>query len=112
MLSISEDRKRKEEEKMKIFLDDTRSCPDRFELCRSYDEFTRLVSANKNDIQELSLDYDLGGFKTGLDACKFLVASNIVCPKITIHSTHSNAYRMADYLKEHMTETEIILLHG
>lgn len=97
---------------MKIFLDDIRPCPDRFEVCRSYDEFTRKVLENKNDLQEISLDYDLGSIRNGMDACKFLVANQIECPKITIHSTHSRASAMEFYLKEHMQGTEIVLLHG
>lgn len=97
---------------MKIFLDDIRPCPDRFELCRSFDEFSRLVLQNKENIQEISLDYDLGTIRNGMDACKFLVAHQIQCPKITIHSTHSRAYAMEYYLKENMKETEIVLLHG
>ena len=97
---------------MKIFLDDIRPCPDRFELCRTYDEFTRMVMANKDNLQEISLDYDLGSVRTGLDACKFLVASGVQCPKITIHSTHSRAVAMEYYLKETMKNTEVVLLHG
>lgn len=97
---------------MRIFLDDIRPCPDRFELCRSYDEFTRMVLENKDNIQEISLDYDLGSVYTGMDACKFLAANGIECPKIVIHSTHSRAYAMEYYLKEVMKKSEIILLHG
>lgn len=97
---------------MKIFLDDIRPCPERFELCRTYDEFTRMVLENRYNIQMISLDYDLGSIRNGMDACKFLVANQITCPKIIIHSTHSRASAMEYYLKECMKDTEIVLLHG
>ena len=97
---------------MNIFLDDIRPCPDCFELCRSYEEFTRMVMEHKEHIKVISLDYDLGSVRTGLDACKFLCANQIKCSKIIIHSTHSRAYAMEYYLKEMMKDTEIVLLHG
>ena len=97
---------------MRIFLDDIRPCPDRYELCRSYEEFTRLILENRENIQEISLDYDLGTVRNGLDACKFLVANQIKCPKIRIHSTHSRACVMEYYLKECMKDSEIVWLYG
>lgn len=93
---------------MKIFLDDYRSCPDRFELCRSYEEFTRMVLQNKDDIEVISLDYDLGAIRNGLDACEFLVEKNITCPKIMIHSDHPNASKMYVYLSQNMKNSEVI----
>ena len=94
---------------MKIFLDDYRACPDRFELCRSYEEFTRMVMQNKDDIEVISLDYDLGSIRNGLDACEFLVEKQIKCPKIMIHSDHPNASKMYVYLTENMKESEVIM---
>ncbi len=94
---------------MKIFLDDYRACPDRFELCRSYEEFTRMVMQNMDELEVISLDYDLGAIRNGLDACEFLVQKQVECPKIIIHSDHPNASKMYVYLMENMKNTEVIM---
>ncbi len=87
---------------MRIFLDDIRSCPDRYTPARSYEEFTRLAAQNKGNIEEISLDYDLGEMHNGLDACVFLVENRIIPEKIRIHSTHTHAEKMERYLRMHM----------
>ena len=83
---------------MRIFLDDIRSCPDRFTPARSYEEFTRMALQNKGNIEEISLDFDLGEMHNGLDACKFLLENGILPPKIVIHSTHCHAEKMYQFL--------------
>lgn len=89
---------------MKIFLDDRRPCPDGFTLCEDYMDFCRMVSQHRNEIEEISLDYDLGGPRSGMDACRYLVEYRI-CPRhVTIHSDHENAGKMLSYLREHMPE--------
>lgn len=87
---------------MRIFLDDIRSCPDGFTPARSYEAFTRLAAQNKGNIEEVSLDYDLGEMHNGLDACVFLVENQIIPKKIRIHSTHTHAEKMERYLRMHM----------
>lgn len=87
---------------MRIFLDDIRSCPDGYTPARSYEEFTRLTAQNKGNIEEISLDFDLGEMHNGLDACVFLVENQIIPAKIRIHSTHVHAEKMSLYLRTHM----------
>lgn len=73
---------------MKIFLDDVRLCPKGYEGVKTVEDFERLVLANRERIEEISLDYDLsssGSARTGLAACDFLVKQNIHCPLIKIH---------------------------
>ena len=95
---------------MKIFLDDNRRNPIDFELVRTVEDFENLVSENKENIEEISLDFDLsasGTSRTGLNACDFLVKNNVKCPKITIHSDHPKAVEMYSYLQEHMPECDV-----
>lgn len=87
---------------MRIFLDDIRSCPDRYTPARSYEAFIRLAAQNKGNIEEISLDFDLGEMYNGLDACVFLVENQIIPAKIRIHSTHIHARKMELYLRAHM----------
>ena len=87
---------------MKIFLDDIRSCPDGYTPARSYEEFTRLAAQHKGNIEEISLDFDLGEMHNGLDACVFLVENRIIPAKFRIHSTHVHAEKMELYLRKHI----------
>ena len=97
---------------MKIFLDDSRICPADFTVARTVEEFEKLVTENKDDLEVISLDFDLsesGTGRTGLNACDFLVKNHIRCPKIIIHSTHPNAAVMYSFLEENMQGCEIVL---
>ena len=95
---------------MKIFLDDTRKSPVGFQTVRTVEDFETLINEHKNDIEVISLDYDLsasGTGRTGYNACDFLVKNNINCPKIIIHSTHPNAEKMYSYLTENLPSSSI-----
>lgn len=97
---------------MKIFLDDTRLCPKGYEGVKSVEEFEKLVLANREHIEEISLDYDLsssGSIRTGLSACDFLVKEKIVCPVIKIHSDHPCAVKMFDFLKENIENCDVLM---
>lgn len=71
---------------MNIFLDDIRPCPDNFVCARDFNDFVRIVSLNKEQLNIVSLDYDLDSMKTGLDAAKFLIENDIIPNKIILHS--------------------------
>lgn len=58
---------------MKIFLDDMRAIPDRYEGARDFNEFVSIMKNNKGNIDTISLDHDLGTIKTGYDACKWII---------------------------------------
>lgn len=89
---------------MNIYLDDNRPCPDNFELAETLSEFKELVRRYKDDLGVISLDYDLGGFGTGLDAAKFLVENSFFPRKAEVHSNHPDKDILYYYLKEHMPE--------
>ena len=97
---------------MKIFLDDVRLCPKGYEGVKTVEDFERLVLANRERIEEISLDYDLassGSARTGLAACDFLVKQNIHCPLIKIHSDHPSAVKMYDFLTENMKNSDVVM---
>lgn len=96
---------------MNIFLDDARPCPDGYTATRDYNDFVRLVLANKENIDTISLDYDLDSVRTGLNAAEFLVRNEICPKKIIIHSNSDyGAKRMYHYLVEHTSGIEIVSL--
>ncbi len=84
---------------MKIYLDDRRPCPDRYVLATDYEEFVSLVEANKGNIDEISFDYDLGGFRDGLDCAEYLTEHDIFVPVIEVHSNHSYAWRIGEHFE-------------
>lgn len=97
---------------MKIFLDDVRLCPKGYEGVKTVEDFERLVLANRERIEEISLDYDLsssGSARTGLAACDFLVKQNIHCPLIKIHSDHPSAVKMYNFLAENMQGSDVVM---
>lgn len=96
---------------MNIFLDDVRPCPDGYLVARDYNDFVRLVSDNKDNIDTVSLDYDLDSVRTGFDAAKFLVENKIMPKKICIHSNSTSGVKLIyKYLKENTTGIEIVSL--
>jgi hypothetical protein len=53
---------------MKVFLDDERNTPQGWVRVYSVQELIELMESSGNDIEELSLDHDLGtGMQTGYD---------------------------------------------
>lgn len=97
---------------MKIFLDDTRLCPKGYVGIKTVEEFEKFVLANREQIEEVSLDYDLsssGSARTGLAACDFLVKQNIHCPVMKIHSDHPSAIKMYDFLAANMHGSEVVM---
>ena len=54
---------------MKIWLDDIRPAPEGHVWCKSVNEAITVIEENKNNIEVLDLDHDLGDFaKDGGDA--------------------------------------------
>lgn len=97
---------------MKIFLDDSRLCPKGYKGAKTVEEFEKLVLENREQIEEVSLDYDLsssGSARTGLAACDFLVKEKIICPIIKIHSDHPSAIKMYDFLTENMPGSDVVI---
>lgn len=76
-------------EKINIYLDDLRTCPDNFILAKNVDEAIELI--NKYDIGIMSLDHDLGNvdgviLPTGYDFVKYICEHGIECDEIYIHT--------------------------
>lgn len=97
---------------MKIFLDDTKLCPKGWRWIKTIDDFEEAVRENANDLEVISLDYELGATdqgKTGVDACRYLIENEFRCPKIIIHSTHPNARKMRELLESHMKNAVITM---
>lgn len=73
-----------------LYLDDLRVCPNNFLLARTYEEAIQII--NKNKINILSLDHDLGEdingnlLKTGYDLVKYICENNIDINYIYIHT--------------------------
>ena len=95
---------------MKIFLDDTKLCPKGWLWVKTIEEFKEAVEKNVDNLEEISLDYELGVTdkgRTGIDACRYLIENNIFCSKIVIHSTHPKADQMKEILLANKKNTII-----
>jgi hypothetical protein len=75
---------------MKLWVDDIRDPPNGWELARSYNEAISMLL--ESDINEISLDHDLGEEKTGYDIANFIerhVYYGVFdSPKIHIHTSN------------------------
>lgn len=96
---------------MKIFLDDTREFPDKmhgFNCVRDYQTCITLIDVFQNEIDFISLDYELGDEFTGLDVLKYMKENGITPKSINIHSTHSiGREKMYKFAKENFKNCEI-----
>ena len=85
---------------MKIVLDDRRNIPSNspYNLVRTYEECVDMIRIFRK-ISFISLDYDLGGGKTGYDVLVYMAENNIEVKHINIHSDHSvGVPKMLDYV--------------
>ena len=98
---------------MKIFLDDTREFPDKmygYNCVRDYKTCTTLIDIFKNDLEFISLDYDLNDEYSGLDVLKYIKDNGIMPKGINIHSTHSNGrIKMLESAKKNFYDCEITM---
>lgn len=73
-----------------LYLDDLRKCPNGFILAKTVEEATNII--NKNAVNILSLDHDLGInengelLKTGYDFVKYICENSIYVKIIYIHT--------------------------
>lgn len=84
---------------MKIFMDDVRPVEYGYIVSRDVEETLQLV--RENDVEVLSLDYNMGmRKKNGLDFVKQFCKEGLFVPKITIHSNDIiGARKMMEYLE-------------
>ena len=75
---------------MKLFLDDIRPCPRGYIKIDNYQDCIEFLLKNRNKIDTISLDHDLGEIKTGYDVCKWIVANEYYdnLQEIIIHSAN------------------------
>lgn len=98
---------------MKIFLDDTREFPDKmygYNCVRDFNTCITLIDVFQNDLEYISLDYDLNDEYTGLDVLKYIKDNGIMPKGINIHSTHSiGRKKMCEFAKENFKDCEITM---
>lgn len=86
---------------MKLWLDDIVPAPKGWILFKTAPEMIKFLQNNKNRVQEISLDHDLGigyGCGTGYDILTWIelqvnIDDNFVLPKINFHTNNPVAYR-------------------
>lgn len=73
---------------MKVFLDDIRNIDGSLGYCvvRNYNQCIALLDALKSDIDIISMDYNLGSTKNGLDVLVYMNKYDIFIDTINIHS--------------------------
>ena len=93
---------------MKIILDDRRTFPDGpYNCVRTYEDCVRLLRVFRK-AGFLSLDYDLGSDKTGLDVLIYMHENGIVAEHINIHSDHSKGVpKMRKYVEANFPGTKL-----
>ena len=93
---------------MKIILDDQRTFPDGpYNCVRTYEDCVEMIRLFRK-ISFISLDYDLGGGKTGHNVLVYMAENDIEVKHINIHSDHSvGVPKMQAYAQEHFPNTEL-----
>jgi len=74
---------------MNLFVDDKRNAPENFVIARYYEKAVKLMK--ENQLQVISLDYDLGGAETGLDVVDFFIENQLYSSEIYLHSSDLSA---------------------
>lgn len=98
---------------MKVFLDDIRAIPARYEGVRGYDECIRFLIQNKGNVEIISLDHDLGEMKTGYDVCKWIVENEYYegLKQVILHSANPVGVKNMIQLLDHYLPDEIEILY-
>lgn len=93
---------------MKFFLDDIRNIDTQlgYITFRKYEDFIRELSAFRNILETVSLDYSLGTEKTGYDVLVFMSENEIYPNHINVHSDHEfGVPKMRAYLERKFPST-------
>lgn len=93
---------------MKIILDDQRPFPDGpYNCVRTYEDCVEMIRLFRK-ISFISLDYDLGGGKTGYDVLVYMTENSIEVDHINIHSDHSiGVPKMREYVWKYFPGTSL-----
>lgn len=77
---------------MKLWVDDERPAPDETWVVATFSDealgLLRLNLAAKGTLEEVSLDYDLGGDDTGMKVLNWMIESNRWPKSLTIHTAN------------------------
>lgn len=94
---------------MKIILDDIRGFPKSGYNCvRNYEDCILLLSIFQNNLEFISLDYDLGTEHTGYDVLVYMHLLGIEPKHINIHSDHCiGAPKMKAFAETYFKNTVI-----
>ena len=95
---------------MKLFVDDLREFPKQgYECVRTYEDAIMLLRLFANKIELVNLDFDLGGYNTGLDILEYMNIVGIVPKTIIVHSTHPEGVRiMKNYIESNFKNSEYL----
>lgn len=99
---------------MKLFLDDIRTVDDELNyiIVRDYESCVKMISALRNILELISLDYSLGTEKTGYDVLLFMAENRIYPKHINIHSDHEQGVRkMEKFICENFPSNMIVTLN-
>ena len=91
---------------MNIILDDSRKFPDeqRYNCVRTYEECVELIRLFRH-ISFISLDFDLGPGKSGLDVLVYMKENGYTAKHINIHSSHIEGRpQMMAYVERHFPD--------
>jgi len=93
-------------QKVNIFVDDERDCPEGFLCARTFEEAKELLLANKGNISVVTLDNCLGGSigEFGTDLFPFMKENGIFPDKLNCH-TGLHPEEMARFAKGYFPET-------
>ena len=94
---------------MKIVLDDHRLLPPNspYNLVRNYSDCVEMLRLFRR-ITFISLDYNLGTVKTGLDILVYMKENDIQVQHINIHSNHLlGVPKMQEYARKHFPDVPL-----
>ena len=93
---------------MNIILDDLRAFPaGPYNCVRTFEECIELLRLFRS-VDFISLDYDLGGEKTGYDVLLYMKENDIKVKHINIHSDHSlGVPMMREYVWKHFPDVTL-----
>lgn len=97
---------------LKIFLDDKREVSKtyKYNCVSTYEECTTLIDIFKDELEYISLDYDLGEKSkfTGFDVLEYMNRLGIRPKHINIHSDHQvGVPKMREYAEKNFLETSV-----
>lgn len=94
---------------MNLFVDDRRSFPQTgYQCCRDVEDATFLLSIIP--FETVSLDYNLGDGRTGMEILEYMFKHNIKVSRINIHSDNTlGIEEMKAFCAEHFPNVELTL---